>query len=150
MKQKNPFILLLVSIFLFSTFSTLNAQEEPKADTPYWYVSSYKITWEKADSLKKLVKKYTIPTLVEVKKSGGLLDYKVLIHHTGNEYNVITMSKYPSWEAIDKSAGWSAAAKIVQPDDAKRKKVNAAFNWVFEGSVHVDNIYSEATHTSDK
>ena len=68
----------------------------------------------------------------------------------GNEYNVITMSKYPSWEAIDKGAGWSAAAKIVQPDDAKRKKVNAAFNWVFEGSVHVDNIYSEATHTSDK
>ena len=97
-----------------------------------------------------MIKKYTIPILAEVKKAGDLLDYKVLIHHTGDEYNVVIMSKYPSWEAIDKSGIWGAAYKIIEPDKEKRKNVYDLFNWVFEGVTHIDNIYTEATHTLDK
>lgn len=150
MKKGKTFISTLLLFTLFATFSTLIAQEDPKDETPYWYVSSYKIAWEKADSLQTLVKLYTIPILAEVKKAGGLLDYKVLIHNTGDEYNVVIMSKYPSWAAIDKEAGWSAAFKMLEPDEAKRKKVYDTFNWVFDGSVHIDNIYTEVSLSSDK
>ncbi len=154
--KRITFISMLLLFFLFSTFSSIIAQEEPdapekqKKETPYWYVSSFKIPWEKVDSLQKLIKMYTIPTLVEVKKIGRLLDYHILIHNTGDEYNVVIMSKFSSWEALDKGAGWTEASKVVEPDEEKRKKVSEAFNWVFEGSVHKDNIYSEATHTSGK
>ena len=88
--------------------------------------------------------------LVEVKKAGGLLDYKVLIHHTGDEFSVVTMSKFPSWDAINKGAGWGAAFKIIEPDKNERQKISDSWNWVFEGASHIDNIYTEATHTPDK
>lgn len=145
MKKGKAFVSTLLLFTLLATFSTLIAQEDSKKGTPYWYVSSHKIAWEKVDSLQSLIKLYTIPILAEVKKDGGLLDYKVLIHNTGDEYNVVIMSKYPSWAAIDKGAGWGAAFKKIEPDKAKRKKVSDAFNWVFRGRVHIDNIYTEVT-----
>ncbi len=150
MKKGKAFISTLLLFTLFATFSTLNAQEDPKDETPYWYVASYKIAWEKVDSLQSLIKLYTIPISVEVKKSGGLLDYKVLIHHTGGEYNVVIMSKYPSWAAIDKEIGWGDAFKKIEPDKAKQKEVSDAFSWIFEGSVHIDNIYKEVELSTDK
>jgi len=151
MKQKKPFILLLITFFLFSTFSIINAQEEPKTDTPYWYVTSHKVNWDRLDSLQKLISMYTVPVLKDAKKSGKFLDYKIMIHHTGEDYNVIIMTKFPSWASLEKrSMGFSDAFKVFEPDEEKRKKVFAEWNWCFEGSVHIDNIYTEATHTAEK
>jgi hypothetical protein len=136
--------LLSVLMVLFLA-STVLAQETQTKDKAYWYTSSFKIPWAKVDSLKKLVKMYVNPIVAQAKKSGRILDYRVLIHHTGDEYNVVIMEQYPSWVAIDKGNGFADAFKVVEPDAAKRKVGYAAWNWVFEGVVHIDNIYTEAT-----
>jgi hypothetical protein len=136
--------LLFVLMVLFLA-STVQAQGTQTKDQAYWYVSSYKVAWSKVDSLKTLVKMYTGAMIAQAKKMGRILDYRLLTHHTGGEYNVIIMVKYPSWEAMGKGAGFGEAYKAIEPDAAKRKAVWDTFNWVFENPVHVDNIYTEAT-----
>ena len=130
-------------VMVFAAFTT-SAQEK---ETPYWYVSSYKVPWAKTDSLKTLVTMYTNPIVAQAKKMGRILDYHLLIHHTGGEYNVVIMVKYPSWTAIGKGAGFADAFKVIESNEAKRNAAIGSFNWVFEGSgsVHMDNIYTEAT-----
>jgi hypothetical protein len=135
------FILLftmLAPVFLF-------AQEEEKEEVPYWYVMSYKLPWSKMDSMQSLIKKYTLPTVAEAKKEGKVLDYKVFIHHTGDEYNVLIMTKYPSWDAIDDGPGFREAFETLFPDEEEQKDVYGAFQWIFEGMEHFDNIYTELT-----
>ena len=142
MKKSSIIILLVLFIPAF-----LIAQEEEKKDVPYWYVSSHKIPWEKIDSLQALVKKYTVPLVAEAKKSGLILDYNILIQHTGDEYNVVIITKFPSWAAIDEGAGWGAAMKIVVPDKEERNKAWAGWQWVFKGVPRIDNIYIDAMYT---
>jgi len=142
--MKKSLIIILLALFIPSF---LLAQEEEKKDVPYWYVSSHKIPWEKIDSLQAMVKKYTVPAVAEAKKSGRILDYNILIQHTGDEYNVVTMTKFPSWAAIDEGAGWGAAMKIVVPDKEERNKAWAGWRWVFEGVPRIHNIYVDAMHT---
>ena len=136
-------IIAVLVILLF--IPSLMAQDKEKEDTPYWYVSFFKVDYAKIDSLQTLIKEYTNPIVAEAKKTGPLLDFKILIHHTGDEYNVVTMEKYPSWSAIDESSGRSAAFKKIQPDKDKRKEINDAFNWIFAPYIHYDGIYTEAT-----
>jgi len=131
----------LVLLMLAVSFST-TAQEK---ETPYWYVTSYKVDWSKIDSLSTLTKLYTNPVAAQAKKMGRILDFRVLIHHTGGEYNVVRMIKYPSWAAMGKGMGWADAFKVVEPTEANRKAVNASFSWIFAPLVHIDNIYGEAT-----
>ncbi|MEN8119434.1 MAG: hypothetical protein ABFS35_03770 [Bacteroidota bacterium] len=145
MKTNKIFIVVLSLAMLLPAFSTIQAQEKKKKEKAYWYVSSYKVPWANIDSLQKLVKKYTIPIIAEAKKRKTLLDYKILIHHTGDEYNVVIMMKYPSWAAIGKGSGLQAAFEAIESNKAKRDSINAAFAWLFDGSVHKDNIYREIT-----
>ena len=139
-------IRIIVAVLVILLFiPSLVAQDKEKEDTPYWYVSFYKVDYAKMDSLQTLVKEYTNPVVAEAKKTGPLLDYKMLFHHTGDEYNVVIMMKYPSWSAIDESSGMSAAFKKIQPDEEKRQKVWDAFNWILTPENHYDVIYTEAT-----
>jgi hypothetical protein len=145
MKTSKTIIFALLLAVLFSAQSTVLAQEEKSQETPYWYVLSFKIPWAKVDSLEKLVKKYTFPIVAELKKTGSLLDYRVFIHHTGGEYNLVILEKYPSWAAINVEGIWKTAFEAIEPDKSKRDEVNASFDWIFEGAVHKDNIYRELT-----
>ena len=129
---------LLILIFIPS----LIAQDTEKEDTPYWYVSYYKVDWAKIDSIKTMIKEYTLPTVEEAKKLGTLLDYKVLIHHTGDQHNVVIMMKYPSWVAIDEFS-FAEPFKIIEPDKEKRKKAYATMFRLFPSENHYDNIYTE-------
>ncbi len=140
------FMVGVILVGFFSAYSTVLAQGDQAKDTPYWYTSSHRVQWARVDSLQKLVKTYTIPTVAQSKKMGRILDYRLLVHHTGGEYNVVIMIKYPSWAAINAGAGFGDAFKAIEPNEAKRKVATDGFNWVFEGSVHVDNIYIEATN----
>lgn len=133
-------------VVFFSANSTVLAQGEQPKDTPFWYTSSHRVQWSRMDSLQKLVKTYTMPIVAQSKKMGRILDYRLLVHHTGGEYNVVIMIKYPSWAAISAGAGFADAFKVIEPNEAKRKVATDGFTWVFEGSVHVDNIYTEATN----
>ena len=118
------------------------AQDKEKEDTPYWYASFGKMNFARMDSLESLYKEYIIPIVAEAKKSGGILDYKLLFHHTGDEYNVVFMTKHPSWCSMEKL--WmSTAYKAIEPDKGKRKVFWDAWWWVFEGATHYDCIYTE-------
>ncbi|MFC1785981.1 hypothetical protein ACFLZA_01285 [Candidatus Neomarinimicrobiota bacterium] len=118
------------------------AQDKEKEDTPYWYVSHFKVDYAKIDSLETLIKEYTLPAVEEAKKMGTLLDYKVLIHHTGEEHSLVIMIKHPSWAAIDEFS-FAEPMKIIVPDEEKRKKVSATFSRLVPYENHYDTIYTE-------
>lgn len=131
---------LIMAFCMFQYNAT--AQEDEK--TPYWYVTYHKLQWNRVDSLQKLAAKYTKLIVAQAKKNGTILDYNFLIHHTGSDSNVVIMIKYPSWDAIDKGAGFGKAFKEIEPDEEKRKEIGKAYNWCFEGSTHTDTIYGDA------
>lgn len=132
-------ITLIIVILLFIPCLAI-AQE--KEDTPYWYVSYYNVDWAKMDSIETMIKEYTLPAVEEAKKMGTLLDYKVLIHHTGDQHNLVLMMKYPSWAAIDEFS-FTESFKIIEPDEEKRKKAYATMNRLIPYENHYDNIYTE-------
>ncbi len=135
-------ISLLVIILLIPCLGF--AQDKEKENTPYWYNSYCKINYTKVDSLIKLEKEYGILVAAEAKKQGKILEHHTLIHHTGDEYNVVFMTKYPSWCVMEK--GWfNAVFKEIEPNKDKRDAYNDAYDWVFEGSPHYDGIYTEVT-----
>jgi len=138
--------LLIIVVFSMLMPVSLIAQEEQKDDVPYWYVASHKIPWDRVDSLRKMVKKYTVPIVAESKKSGRILDYNLLIHHTGDEYNVVIMIKYPSWAAMGEGPGFMTAFKALVPEKEKQDEIMAAFMWIYDGYIHKDNIYVDGMH----
>jgi len=133
-------ILAVLLILLF--IPSLIAQDKEKEDTPYWYVTYYKVDWAKIDSIQTMFKEWALPSVEEAKKIGTLLDYKVLIHHTGDQHNLVIMMKYPSWAAID-DFSFSEPFKIIEPDEEKRKKAYATFSRLIPNENHYDNIYTE-------
>lgn len=138
-------ILIIFSVLFIPLF--LVAQEEEKEDIPYWYVVSVKVPWEMMDSLKIMVKKYQIPILAEAEKSGKILDSNFLIHHTGDEYNVVIMTKFPSWNAMGDMSFFGDAMQIAIPDEKERDRFKEGWQWIFEGVQHIDNIYTDAVYT---
>jgi hypothetical protein len=109
----------------------------------YITTTAHRVPFDRIDSLRKLLKE-TKPVLVEAKRRGGILDDVWLVHAWGGEYNVMEMTTWKSWAAIeDTTLGFDAASKKVYPDSVARKKINDRFNWVFQGVPHVDNIYQK-------
>ena len=135
-------VIVAVLVILLFIPSLVIAQDKEKESTPYWYASFVKMDFTRTDSLKSLYKEYVIPIVAEAKKSGKILDYKLLFHHTGDEYNIVAMTYHPSWCSMEK--GWmSTAYKAIEPDKEKRKVFWDSWYWVFEGAIHYDCIYSE-------
>lgn len=134
---------LLAAIALAIVPGRAAAQQE--SDAPYWYVSHYEVPWARVDSLVALEQKYSSMVREEMTpEQTGILDRKVLIHDTGNEWNVVIMTKYTSWAAIREEPAVDIM-ETVWPDEAEREEIQAAFNWVYEGTEHWDAIYREAT-----
>lgn len=131
----------LFALIAFSVPADAVAQEEAD-DTAYWYVSHYQIPWAKVDSLVSLEKTYS-PQIREATtpEQTGVLDRKLLIHDTGTEYNVVIMTKYPSWNAIRAETD---VLELVFPDEAERSTIQEAYGWIFEDTDHRDAIYVEA------
>jgi hypothetical protein len=103
--------------------------------------TAHRVPFDRVDSLRKLLKE-TKPVLAEAKRLGGIVDDVWLIHAWGGEYNVVEMTTWKSWAAIeDTTLGFGAASKKVYPDSAARKRIDDRFAWVFQGVSHVDNIY---------
>jgi hypothetical protein len=121
------------------------AQQAPAHATVFWTVSSFQVPFSKVDSLMKLTRAYTLPAVEEAKKAGALLDYRVLIHSWAGRDNVVILRAYSSWDAIHNDTTFGAAARRLQPDSAKRRMVNEAFNEIFGTGIHHDEIYQEIT-----
>ncbi|GEM_PF-7023372 len=68
----------------------------------------------------------------------------MLIHDTGGTFNVVRMVKYPDWASIKESPSLEKAAKKVFSDEEKMNKIQEAYQWIYEGAPHKDNIYTES------
>ena len=129
--------LVLFSAVLLSLLLT------PKIGAGQSYISTtaFRVPFERIDTLRKLLKE-TQPVLAEAKRRGGILDDVWLVHAWGGEFNVVNMTTWKSWAALeDTTVGLDAATRKVYPDSVARKKLNDRFAWVFQGVPHVDNIY---------
>jgi hypothetical protein len=109
----------------------------------YVTTTAHRVPFARVDSLRKLLKE-TRAVTAEAKRLGGILDDMWLIHAWGGEHNVVQVTTWKSWTAInDTTVGFNAATRKVYPDSVARKKINDRFNWVFEGVPHIDNIYQK-------
>lgn len=142
-----PHITIVLALSLAAVVpNRSSSQQTAPAKEAYWTVAYYQVDWPKVDSLTKLVRMYQLPVVDEVKKSGLLLDYRVLIHYMAGRDNVVVMMKFTSFAAIhDNNAIFQAALLRVQPDSIKRKAVLDGFNYVFGNGLHRDEIYTEVT-----
>jgi hypothetical protein len=110
----------------------------------YVTTTSWRVPFERIDSLQKLLKE-TRSVTAEAKRMGNVVDNVWLIHAWGGEFTAVNMTTWKSWAAItDTTTGFDAATRKVFPDSVARKKVSDRFAWVFQGLTHQDNIYVKA------
>jgi hypothetical protein len=130
--------LLLAAILLFLLTPSIAAGQT------YVTIAEHRVPFERVDTLQQLLKE-SRPVVAEAKRAGGIIDDVWLIHRWAGEYNVVNITTYKSWAAIeDTTLGLGAAQRKVFPHSAARKKINDRFTWVFKGVSHRDNIYVKA------
>jgi hypothetical protein len=132
-------VAVIVLGFMLGGAGQAYAQEEEGAERPWVYVSFYKVPWDRIDSLTALNKLY--PWTEKAVEMGHILDFKMLVHDTGDEYNIVWMTFFPSWEAMGEGTRWTEVFEALEPDAERRAEVNEGFNWVYRGTQHYDNIY---------
>jgi hypothetical protein len=115
---------------------------QPQQQTPYWYVSQYQVDFRLTDSLAAMIKLGS-GMREELKRTGHLLEERWLLHHTGNEWNVLHIRKYPNWAAVNDQAAATAAMQKAFPDSARRAALNRAWEGIFQETAHRDGIYVE-------
>ena len=109
---------------------------------PLWYESHYTVPWAKIDSLQSLLAADG-ELAAAAHERGNFLESKILIHHTGDEWNVVFMSKYADWAAIDADPGLNGLAREMWGEERAQAR-SAAWNWVLGEGAHRDYIYTEA------
>jgi hypothetical protein len=135
---------MLGRVLVISYSLALSAGSAPTAEAQqYVTTTAFRVPFDRMDSLRQLLKA-TKAVDQEAKRRGGVIDNVWLIHVWGGEQNVFNMTTWKSWAAIqDTLLGFGAATRKVFPDSAQRKRINDAFQWVFEGQPHEDNIYQK-------
>ena len=135
------FILALAGLLLAvpTDVRAQDGDEAEEAEAPWVYISAYKIPWSRVDSLTKLNKLY--PVVAKAMENGTILEYHMIVHHTGDEFNVLIVRVFESWESMGEGSGFGAAFEELEPDEARREEVNAGYSWVFADTEHRDNIY---------
>ncbi len=119
-------------------------------DGPVFYMTQHKIQASHMDSLMALTKKYDIPWHDFV--ADNVEGYKRwhMRHDTGNEYNFMTVTMYPDWDMVrgdeipfdDFAPAFAASMDMTVEDmEAEDGMVNAAFEWAYDGSEHMDQIW---------
>ena len=122
---------------------TIGFAQQQQQPTAYWYVTQYQVDFRLTDSLSRMLKAHRTPFVEELKRSGNLLEERWLLHHTGSEWNVLHIRKYPTWAAMNDPATANAALRKAFPDSVRRAAINNAFQGIFQASAHRDGIYVE-------
>ena len=134
----------VASALLFRPGQVIVAQQmQAPRDTVWWYVSSYQLDWQKVDSLVKLTRAYTLPTATQAKRMGTLLDYRILVHAYGSEYNFQVIRQFRHFADISTDTSFAVAFRRTQPDSTRRSAIEDAFRWAFGDGTHRDEIYHE-------
>ncbi len=107
----------------------------------YVTTTAHRLPPERLDSLRALIQ-VGKPAVEAAKRRGGIADVYWLIHAWGGEYNAIEVITWTSWAAVgDPTLNVEGSYPTVYPDPEQRKRVEAAWSWVFAGVHHEDNIY---------
>ena len=134
-------LFIVIATFLLGIPTTIFAQEE-ESENPWVYASEYQIPWERMGNLDSLLKLETTKAWRETAiKMGFIIDQRWYIHHTGGEWNLKIEGVYSSWNAIYNPERRKKVSEAVFPDADKRKANQAAWDKVFNGVIHRDNIY---------
>ena len=134
-------IRLIVTVLVILLFIPNLAMAKAK---PHYEITQFHVDRVKIDSLKVLENQYYTKIISEAKRLGLIIDSVLLIMKVGdNEYNVVEVTKYPSWSAIDEFS-WDKVFKSIEPNKKKRDYVNDAYRWFFEGKYRKSAIYYEA------
>ncbi|MEP0547437.1 MAG: hypothetical protein ABJF88_10935 [Rhodothermales bacterium] len=137
--------LLLLAGFLSPVISPAAAQ-----DGPVFYMTQHKIHQARVDSLTALTEKYDIPWHNFVADNVEGYERWHMRHDTGNEYNFMTVTMYPDWDMVrgdeipfdDFGPGFAASMGMtVEEMEAEDGMVNTAFEWAYDGSEHIDQIW---------
>lgn len=112
--------------------------------TAWVYASYFRVPWPRVDSLLKL-ERFRSAFRERGQQLGCFLDTQLLIHQTGNEYNVVQSTTYASFRNIGPGSGTGActnrAFREVVPDSTQRAAIQAGNNWVYGDAAHYDVIY---------
>lgn len=137
-------IRIIVAILVILLFIPSLVMAQDKGNTAHWEIVQYHADRAKIDSLKVLENQYYTKIVAEAKRSGLVIDSVLLIMKVGNnEFNILEVTKYPSWSAIDEFS-WETAFKSIEPNKKIRDEVNKAYKWFFEGKDRISAIYYEA------
>lgn len=130
-----------VGLALGTVAPNVAAQDAPQ---PVVHITQYQVPWDRVDSLRVLSRMYP-ERIALAKEDGHILDRKVLVHMQGDEWNVLIVTVFPSWDAFtNPEPGWGQAIfRRVEPDSTRRAAFNAGLNWVYRGTIHKDNIYRQ-------
>lgn len=133
---------LLSSMLFLAALGGAPVLAAQAADDPVVYVSQFQVPWERTDSLAKLLRLYP-EWLTKARELGHILDSQTWIHSYGDEWNVVQVRTFPSWKAFtDQKPGWGMEVfRMVEPDSTKRAAFLAGTAWVYQGTIHRDNIY---------
>ena len=142
-------LLVLLGLFAAAPPRALAQEAKPPAlydttGTAWVYASYHRVPWSRVDSLVKL-NRFRPAWRDRAVEMGCFLDSQLLIHQTGNEYNVVLSTTYPSFRYIGpggERAGcanqaWSATV----PDSTLRAAIQAGNSWVYSDASHYDVIY---------
>ena len=140
-------LLLLASVLLTRSPVAPTALAQ---DGPVFYMTQHKIQQARMDSLVALTAKYDLPWHKTV--ADNVEGYKrwYMRHDTGNEYNFMTVTRYPDWDMVrgdeipfdDFAPAFAASMGMtVEELEAEDAEVSEAFNWAYAGQKHVDQIW---------
>ncbi len=137
-------IVVLGAIVLFGPRPSVEAQgTRAPADTVWWQVSSFQVDGRKLDSLVKLVRASTLPTVAEAKKMGTLLEYRILVRAFGSEYNFEIVRQFHHFSDIATDSSLTVAFRRIQPDAARRAAIIEYFVSALGEARRRDEIYRE-------
>ena len=139
-----------VSVLLLACLLLAAAPSAVAQDGPVFYMTQYKIQQARMDSLAALTQQYDVPWHNHI--ADNVEGYKRwhMRHDTGNEYNFMTVTRYPNWDMVrgDEIAfndfGDSFAASLgmtTEELEAEDGMVNEAFTWAYEDNHHIDQIW---------
>ena len=133
---------LLILIVVLYLAPAVDAAAQEEQEPSIWVITSTKIPPDRLEACMAARDRYVIPMDNELKSRGLLLDRTVLQHYYADEWNVVIVSKYRDWNAIDEANDASDGIEEELYSEEERE----AYDSETEGcspDFHRDQIYTE-------
>ena len=123
---------------------------------PVFYMTQYKIDGARLDSLETLVKDFDVPFQAFIAENVEGYQRWFFRHDTGNEYNFMIITRYPDWDMVrgDEIPFSDLLPQFVEsmgmtPEELSSLSVEDQFEWAYEGSTHIDQIWRPVEAADD-